>query len=74
MNLDSNQKIVCTTYVKKNEDEHHELPSAAYKNVLINGAKQIKLPEFYIDFLCSIKDNGCLITQVNIPKEFYQYS
>ncbi|CAK9295776.1 unnamed protein product [Gordionus sp. m RMFG-2023] len=33
-------------------------PSKLYKNVIINGAKEHKFPEYYIAFLNDLEDNG----------------
>jgi len=44
------------------------LPSAVYKNVIIRGAKENKLPNEYIQFLENIADNGYDgEVEVNLP-------
>jgi hypothetical protein len=75
---EENQSIVavpCITYVKCKENEERGLPSSAYKNVIINGAKDVRLPEDYIQYLRSLPDNGHISPiGINLPKEVYESS
>ncbi len=56
--LETKSIINCVTYQKFNIDEPIGKPSPAYKNVIINGAKSLKLPATYIQMLNDIEDNG----------------
>ncbi|CAK9295777.1 unnamed protein product [Gordionus sp. m RMFG-2023] len=51
------KKYCCFAYVLKLKDEC-KTPSKLYKNVIINGAKEHKFPEYYIAFLNDLEDNG----------------
>ncbi|ESO90326.1 hypothetical protein LOTGIDRAFT_123575 [Lottia gigantea] len=48
----------CLTYQIKELEEGLALPSPQYKDVVLRGARQSKLPEEYIMFLESLPDNG----------------
>ena len=50
--------LKCHSYCKFDKKEPIGRPSPAYKNVIINGAKQIGLPEDYKIYLHSFQDNG----------------
>ncbi|EGT46118.1 hypothetical protein CAEBREN_30564 [Caenorhabditis brenneri] len=50
--------IICRTYQYSDLGADAELPSPHYKLVIVEGAKEHKLPEDYIRKLESIPDNG----------------
>jgi hypothetical protein len=72
--LSNNEDIECLTYVKFNDDEPLGLPSRAYKNVLINGAQSIGMPDDYLNFLRSFEDNCRIDINIKIPRELYEKS
>jgi hypothetical protein len=70
--LDGKSVLKCVTYEKVDKNEVIGRPSPAYKNVIINGAKQINLPEDYIKFLRSFDDNNYQgEINVDLLPEFY---
>jgi hypothetical protein len=56
--LDDKSFLSCVTYEKGDRNEIIDLPSPAYKNVIINGAILSRLPNDYIEFLRRFQDNG----------------
>ena len=52
------RKIVCRTYRITNPDRKPQAPSPHYKHVIITGAIEHALPDYYIEKLKKIKDNG----------------
>ena len=58
ISLKNNKPIQCVTYQKYNENEVLDKPSPAYKNIILHGAFDLKLPIEYIKFLKSFEDNG----------------
>ena len=71
INIADNSIVQCYTYDKFNKHETNGKPSPAYKNVIINGAKEVGLPENYIQYLRSFEDNGYKgAINVDIPMEF----
>jgi hypothetical protein len=67
----------CRTYVqedyyKKLCDGHPRLPSLAYKNVVIAGARESGLPQDYIDSIKNMQDNGVIPEEISskIPECF----
>jgi hypothetical protein len=55
-----------------NETEPRGKPSAAYKNIIINGARDVGLPSEYVGYLRSFEDNGHISPiGVELTKEFY---
>ena len=57
ISLTDKSVISCYVYIKCNQNEEPNRPSPAYKNVIINGAIETGIPQFYIDFLKSFDDN-----------------
>lgn len=58
--MDSNETIECFCYQLMPDHIHpgETEPSKVYKNVIIHGAIEHKLPEEYIKFLKEVPDNG----------------
>ncbi|XP_060080343.1 gamma-glutamylcyclotransferase-like [Ylistrum balloti] len=54
------QKVICRTYKidKKGNPMYDKRPSPHYKDVIIRGARELQLPNDYLDFLQKIPDNG----------------
>ena len=55
--LDDESNLNCLVYERCNEKEPLDLPSQAYKNVILYGAIEVGLPHEYIQFLEKIKTN-----------------
>ncbi len=69
---DNKTMFKCVTYEKANKNEEIAKPSPAYKNVIINGAIEINLPDDYIKFLRSFDDNGYNgPINIDLPSELY---
>lgn len=64
--IDDGEKVSCMVYKLRDDtrEEHQKqygdnlLPSLRYKNVILRGAREHKLPAEYIAYLESIPDNG----------------
>uniref|UniRef100_A0A914Z484 gamma-glutamylcyclotransferase n=1 Tax=Panagrolaimus superbus TaxID=310955 RepID=A0A914Z484_9BILA len=52
------RKIVCRTYRITDPNRKSQQPSPHYKHVIVSGAIEHKLPEYYIEQLKKIQDNG----------------
>ena len=57
LKVDGFQNIKCRSY-QIVDTSSPGLPSDAYKNVIVSGAKQNSLPDFYIEKLQKIESNG----------------
>ena len=54
----SGEKLKCRTYQLVNVDAEDKRPSPQYLSVILKGAEQNNLPQYYIDKLSSIEHNG----------------
>jgi gamma-glutamylcyclotransferase len=52
------RKIVCRTYRITDPNRKPQQPSPHYKHVIVSGAIEHGLPEYYIEKLKKIQDNG----------------
>lgn len=60
MNSDEFYKCWTYTQLKSPKQDIPTKPSLKYKNLVINGSKLNKFPEYYIKFLENIEDNGIM--------------
>lgn len=59
--VDTNEMIKCRSYVQLDEtvaQVPHGLPSLAYKNVILAGARESAFPDSYIRLMQALPDNG----------------
>ena len=54
----SGEKFKCRTYQLVNLNADDPRPSPQYLSVVLKGAKQNNLPQYYIDKLSSVEHNG----------------
>ena len=54
----SGEKLTCRTYQLVNLNADDPRPSPQYLSVILKGAKQNNLPQYYIDKLSSLEHNG----------------
>ncbi|KAI6196734.1 hypothetical protein M3Y94_01144000 [Aphelenchoides besseyi] len=54
----SNETITCRTYQYSNPTRELKAPSPHYKHVIVEGAKEHELPDWYVQKLEAIEDNG----------------
>ncbi|XP_059169644.1 gamma-glutamylcyclotransferase-like isoform X2 [Physella acuta] len=56
--MENGELVKCRSYEMHKNTSGNHLPSPHYKEIIVRGAKQNKLPEDYIRYLKSFPDNG----------------
>lgn len=63
-------RMNCRTYIQEEDykrtcDGKPRMPSLAYKNVILAGARESGLPQEYIDCIRKVEDNGVIPEQIS---------